>query len=57
MAMGNSNSGRKGGNPGLSVYQFKTDREETLSKRLTIRITSSMMEFLKTLDNFPEFIR
>jgi len=57
MSMGSLNSGRPGGNPDLVVHQFKTDREEALSERLSIRISPSMMKFLKMLDNYPEFIR
>jgi len=55
--MGNLNSGRHGGNPDLKIYQFKSEREESLTERVTLRLTPSMMQYLKQLDNYPEFIR
>lgn len=43
--------------PYLKKHQFKTDREEALTAKITLRLPPSMLEKLKTLDNYPEFIR
>jgi hypothetical protein len=46
------------GNPeSLKGHGFKTDREEPLRSKLTVRVTDSMMEKLKSLDDYPEFVR
>lgn len=49
--------GRPGGNPSLVAYQFTTDRDEPLTAKITIRLAPSMLEKLKELDNYREFIR
>ncbi|QSJ15665.1 hypothetical protein JYQ62_28240 [Nostoc sp. UHCC 0702] len=43
--------------PYLKKHQFKTDREEPLTAKITLRLPPSMLEKLKTLDNYPEFVR
>lgn len=46
------------GNPeSLKGHGFKTDRDEPLRSKLTVRVADSMMEKLKALDNYPEFVR
>ena len=49
--------GRPGGNPDLVAYQFTTDRDEPLTAKITIRLAPSMLEKLKELDNYREFVR
>ncbi|MDJ0718750.1 MAG: hypothetical protein QNJ54_31750 [Prochloraceae cyanobacterium] len=45
-------------NPNPSpATRFKSDREEPLSKKITIRIAPSMFEELKKRENWNEFIR
>ena len=54
--MGNSNSGRPGGNPDLKKYQFTTDERKVY--KVTVRFSQDVAEFLKTLgSDSPEFIR
>lgn len=48
---------RFGGNPDLKKYQFTTNRDEPLTERFSIRITSSMYQELRMLDNWREFVR
>jgi hypothetical protein len=55
--MGSQASGRPGGNPDLEKYQFKTDKDEPCSAKLTLRIAPSDFEKLKTLDNWQEKTR
>ena len=55
--MGSQASGRPGGNPDLEKYQFKTDKDEPCSAKLTLRIATSDFEKLKTLDNWQEKTR
>jgi hypothetical protein len=50
-------SGRPGGNPDLKAHQFETDREESLTAKLTLRLAPSMMEALQQQDNWQEFAR
>jgi hypothetical protein len=50
-------SGRPGGNPDLEQYQFSTDRAESLTEKLTIRIPPSMMTALKQRENWQELVR
>ena len=50
--------GRPGGNPDFgSKYAFKTEREEPLSQKITVRITETMDSQLRQLDNYREFVR
>jgi hypothetical protein len=55
--MGSQASGRPGGNPDLEQYQFKTDKDEPCTAKLTLRIAPSDFEKLKTLDNWQEKTR
>jgi hypothetical protein len=55
--MGSQASGRPGGNPDLEKYQFKTDKDEPCSAKLTLRIAPSDFEKLKTLYNWQEKTR
>jgi hypothetical protein len=50
-------SGRPGGNPDLEQHQFSTDRAESLTEKLTIRIPPSMMAALKQRENWQELVR
>ncbi|MEH1904223.1 MAG: hypothetical protein V7L04_23125 [Nostoc sp.] len=45
------------GNPNIKKYGFKTDRDEPLTERIAIRVTKSMAEKIKAIDNYPEFCR
>ncbi|WP_180977077.1 hypothetical protein [Fischerella thermalis] len=55
---GTLSSGRPGGNPELEKYQFKAKGNEPLTKLISLRVTDSTMEFLKTLGkDYPEFVR
>ncbi len=40
-----------------NLKPFTTDRDEPLSAKLTVRVPQSMMDELKTLENYPEFVR
>ncbi|MGI2906553.1 hypothetical protein [Tolypothrix sp. VBCCA 56010] len=49
---------RKGGNPNIKQHGFTTNRNESLVKQLTIKITESTYKRLKVLgDAKSEFIR
>lgn len=48
---------RLGGNPELQKHQFTTNRDEPLTSTITIRITLSMLKQLRSINNFPEFVR
>ncbi len=49
---------RVGGNPELSKYQFTTERDEPLTEKFTLRVTTSMLKELLSLDgNWREFVR
>ncbi len=48
---------RPGGNPDLVTHQFSTDRDEPLSEKITIRISPSMLKYLKGMDNYREYCR
>jgi len=48
---------RPGGNPKIKDYAFKTDRNESLTAHLSMRVTPSMLEEIKTKDNWTEFVR
>ncbi|WP_026732492.1 hypothetical protein [Fischerella sp. PCC 9605] len=45
------------GNPEIKKYGFKTDRKESLSAKLTLRIPQSMLDKIKAIDNYPDFCR
>ena len=56
--MGSLNSGRPGGNPDLVKYQFKARGDEPLTQKLTLRLTESMMKYLKSLGKgYLDFVR
>lgn len=56
--MGTATSGRAGGNPELEKYQYQPKGTEALVKQLQVRVTPSMMEFLKAMGKgYPEFVR
>lgn len=48
---------KRKGNPDIKNYGFSTDRPEPLIAKLTVRLPQSMMDKLKALDNYPEFVR
>lgn len=48
---------KRKGNPDIKNYGFSTDRPEPLTAKLTVRLPQSMMDELKALDNYPEFVR
>jgi hypothetical protein len=45
------------GNPDIKNHGFKTDRDEPLTESLTIKITKSMIEKLKSMENYREKCR
>ncbi|MFN6568331.1 hypothetical protein [Dendronalium sp. ChiSLP03b] len=44
------------GNP-ESLQPFTTDRAEPLIAKLTLRVPQSMMDKIKSIENYPEFCR
>ena len=48
---------RPGGNPKIKDHGFKTDRPESLTAHLSMRVTPSMLRKLRTHDNWREFVR
>lgn len=55
---GTLDSGRPGGNPDLVKHQFKAKGDEPLTQKLTLRLTESMMKYLKSLGKgYPDFVR
>ena len=48
---------RPGGNPDLVKYQFKTDRSEPCTAKLTLRVPPSQYAELKKLPNWQEKVR
>jgi hypothetical protein len=40
-----------------NLKPFTTDREEPLTERIAIRVTKSMAEKIKSVENYPEFCR
>ncbi len=48
---------RPGGNPDFIKHKLTTTRPEPLTAKLTVRIPQSMMDELKALENYPEFVR
>lgn len=49
--------GRPGGNPDLEEFQYTTDREEPLTAVLSLRIAPSMLQELKSRENWQELVR
>ena len=45
------------GNPNIKKYGFKTDRPESLTAKLSMRVAPSMLEELKKKDNWQELVR
>ena len=54
---GTKTSGRPGGNPDLKNYQFTTDKEESCTAKLTLRLAPSDYQKLKSLENWQEKTR
>ncbi|MGK7896440.1 MAG: hypothetical protein AB4372_23190 [Xenococcus sp. (in: cyanobacteria)] len=48
---------RPGGNPDLVEYQFTTDREESCTAKLQVRVPPSMLNELKGYKNWQEIVR
>jgi len=50
---------RKGGNPGLSEFQYKSERTESLSRQLTFRVGETMSKLLKekAVEDWQELVR
>lgn len=44
------------GNP-QNLKSFTTDRDEPLVKQINVRVSASMYVKLKSVDNYPEFVR
>ncbi|MFB2772945.1 hypothetical protein ACE1AT_27290 [Pelatocladus sp. BLCC-F211] len=45
------------GNPEIKKHGFKTDRDEPLTERIAIRVTKTMADKIKSIENYPEFCR
>jgi hypothetical protein len=45
------------GNPNIKQYGFKTDREESLTAKLSMRVAPSMLDELKKQENWQELVR
>ena len=45
------------GNPKIKEYGFKTDRSESLTAKLSMRVAPSMLAELKKKDNWQELVR
>ena len=54
---GTKSSGRPGGNPDIKEYGFKTNRAEPLRENLQVRVSTSMMKQIKSIENWHEFVR
>ncbi len=48
---------RPGGNPALEEHQFTTDREESCTAKLQVRVPPSMLDELKEYKNWQEIVR
>ena len=48
---------RPGGNPALAEHQFTTDREESCTAKLQVRVPPSMLAELKEYKNWQEIVR
>ena len=49
--------GRPGGNPDLIKYRYTTDREESCTAKMTLRLPPSHYAKLKKIDNWQEKVR
>ena len=45
------------GNPTIKEHGFKTDRVESLTAKLSMRVAPSMLDELKKKDNWQELVR
>jgi hypothetical protein len=45
------------GNPEISKYHFKTEREESCTAQLNLRVPPSLLEKIKQQENWQEFVR
>ena len=45
------------GNPDIKRYGFTTEREESLTAKLSMRVAPSMLDELKKKDNWQEIVR
>lgn len=45
------------GNPEVSKYYFKTDRKESCTAQLNLRVPPSLLEKIKEQENWQEFVR
>ncbi len=45
------------GNPKIKEYGFKTDRPESLTAKLSMRVAPSMLAELKKKENWQELVR
>jgi L-lysine 2,3-aminomutase len=45
------------GNPNIKEYGFTTDRPESLTAKLSMRVAPSMLDELKKKDNWQEIVR
>ena len=45
------------GNPELTKYKFKTDRQEACTAQINVRITPSVKAKLKNIDDWQEQVR
>lgn len=54
---GTKTSGRPGGNPDIAKYAFTTDRVHPLVARLQLRISEPMMEQIKEIPDWQEWVR
>lgn len=48
---------RPGGNPDLEKYRFQTNREEPLTEKITLRISTRMAGQIEQIENYREFVR
>jgi hypothetical protein len=55
--MGTKSSGRPGGNPALEKFQFTTDKDESCTAILNLRVPPSMLAKLKALPNWTDKAR
>jgi hypothetical protein len=53
--MGNSNSGRPGGNPGIVQYQFTTNDPKPY--KISVMFGADVFQFLNNLSSRSDFIR
>lgn len=48
---------RPGGNPDFSKYQFSTERVESCTAKLSVRIQPSLLAKLQEQENWQDFVR